>query len=137
MDNAQVFIKAGSSAATPMNTPNLLGRTIVGATPEEWMNNASANITKRNIGDSGGEETHILAVNEMPAHGHNLMSSQLFGNFGAGGITWWGVGPGGNNYGPYGNTTSAGSGAPHNNMQPFVAITYIIKKPLQGVILQI
>jgi microcystin-dependent protein len=129
MDNAQVFIKEGSGAARPMNTPNLLGRTIVGATPEEWMNNASANITKRDIGDSGGTETHILTVNEMPAHEHKTMSSLNFGNFGFGGVQWWGVGPGGANYGPYANTTSVGSAAPHNNMQPFVAITYIIKKP--------
>jgi len=132
MNNEQVFIMEGSGTATPMNTPNLLGRTIVGATPEEWMNNASANITKREIGDSGGTETHTLTVNEMPAHSHTPYASRMYGNFGPGGVAWWQIGEGGNPYGLQGNVTSTGGNAPHNNMQPFVAITYIIKRPLLG-----
>ena len=129
MDNQPVYIRQ-NNGNIQANTPNLLGHTIIGATPDEWSASAIANITKREMGSSGGTETHTLTINEMPAHQHEMLSSQ--NNVSGGGASIRTIGGGGTGYGPYGNTTSAGSGAPHNNMQPFVAIPYIIKRPLLG-----
>lgn len=45
------------------NTPNLSGRFVVGV-----GNNGTTNYTA--IGQVGGEDSHVLTINEMPAHNH-------------------------------------------------------------------
>jgi microcystin-dependent protein len=117
-----------SNEGNVIKTPDLRGRFVLGS-------GQGTNLINRNLGDSGGSETHKLTVNEMPKHTH--------------GISWSGVGStgglsGGNalNYvqgaymgdWPYSlpqtfpqNTNEMGQSLPHNNMPPFYVLTYIMK----------
>jgi microcystin-dependent protein len=89
-----------------------------------------------------GEETHIVTVAEMPAHGHPVTDPGHFHVYGPGGPGAGGQLPmsrgtmSGNNDEPSFNTTSKttgitisnnGGGAGHENMQPTVFIPYIVK----------
>ena len=125
MDSQQVHIMQ-NNAITPINTPNLLGKTVIGATPQEWMTKASTGITQREINISGGEETHILTIGEMPAHHHNMYRDGSY----TGGDNTGGLRDG--NFFGLGSSGNQGENIPHNNMQPFLTIPYIIKRPLVG-----
>lgn len=95
------------------NTPDLRGRTIVGAGQGD-------SLTERKLGDKGGEENHTLTINEMPSHTHDIKGSNDVQNDGRPTLT----GPG---TGWTERTESTGGGAAHNNMQPFFVLNYIIK----------
>ena len=99
-------------------------------------------LTNKNQGVKGGTEKHALTVPELPKHSHALNGStgrgnqpsptrkllgnqnrkkRIYSNAGDGSLTPMhatAIGP-------------AGSGTPHNNMQPFLAIRFCIA--LQGV----
>lgn len=75
------------------------------------------------MGETGGEETHGLTKDEMPAHSHQLP----FTLYASGGYassahnTQWSNGT------PHDYVSSVGGDIAHNNMQPFVTMNYIIK----------
>lgn len=85
--------------------------------------------TTYTAGDTGGEATHTLIVNEIPSHSHivsNYMSA----------VGWSGVSPSysylnNNNDGYVGSTDplskDTGGGQPHNNMPPYLAV-YVWKR---------
>lgn len=117
--------------STTFNVPDLKGRVIVGR---------DGSVTEFNaIGKTGGEKTHVLTTAEMPAHTH-LQNGHTHSFQGTGALTDGGAGTqynvnGGTTYGfktaPTQSTTptnqnTGGDGA-HNNLQPYMALRYIIK----------
>lgn len=81
-------------------------------------NTATHTGTARTLGQHGGEEGHATTINEMPAHTHTQNWSNASGSAAAGAVL-------GNNGGTV--TGSTGGSAAHNNMQPWLALNYIIK----------
>ena len=100
-------------------------------------------LTLRDLGETAGEQTVTLLQTEMPAHSHSAVaatgSSQTSPATNA-----WGKGAklgGANQYNPSNPQTNvqmhpfatsiSGGNLPHNNMPPFLGLTFIIA--LQGV----
>ena len=99
-----------------MTLPDLRGRSIVGA-------GLGSGLTDRALGSIGGTETHTLTTAEMPSHSHSL-GSAIPG--GSGGSTNYGYEYGGCGH-CYSSTNAAGGNAAHNNMPPWLALSWIIK----------
>jgi microcystin-dependent protein len=91
-------------------------------------------------GSTGGAETHALGMPEIPQHRHNLIGVSSIGNcpnpvnrLVASTLPSW------NAYSPTEDvvvmggaaTASTGSGLPHQNMQPYLVLNYVIA--LQGI----
>lgn len=107
------------NGSTTFNLPNLKGRVPVG------LDSGQAEFDT--LGETGGAKTHTLTIAEMPAHAHGFSggATLLAGN-GTSGTLWQNAIASGNNF--RGATlTNTGSGDPHNNLQPYVTINYIIK----------
>lgn len=96
-------------------TPDLRGRFVLGGGGDEYS-----------IGATGGEATHTLSVDELPAHNHysSTKAGRLFTL--------------GTSSGQYVVTSSqaaetnvtggdAGGGKAHNNMPPYYVLAYIMK----------
>lgn len=81
------------------------------------------------VGKTGGAKAHALVAAEGPAHTHQIGSRDAGGASANGGdpnkelVEDFGYsGPGA---GPASTTSSAGSGQPHNNLQPYVVVGLI------------
>jgi len=104
--------------STTFNLPNLKGRVPVG------VDAGQAEFDTR--GELGGAKTHTLTASEMPSHTHSYQDSTTSNGF----VT---NGTGSSETvqstrADAGRTTgSAGSGGAHNNLQPYIALPYIIK----------
>ena len=104
---------------TTFNLPNLKGKVITGIDSNDTDFDT--------LGETGGEKTHTLTVNEMPSHNHNITyiksaSTPLSSN----GLSGYSE----NNNGVGTNTNAiqnAGEDQAHNNLQPYIALNYIIK----------
>ncbi len=99
---------AGNGSST-FNLPDLRGRTPVGS-------GQGTSLTNRTLGGTGGAETHVLTVGEMPSHSHALSDSGaiLSSQAGASG------GPGA--FGNLASIANTGGGGAHNNMMPFAVV---------------
>ena len=95
-------------------TPDLKGRFILGS-------GQGTNLTNRNLNATGGEEKHLLTIEEMPSHNH---SSEGFVKWGGYNIAYSAGGGNINGSSQIGNT---GGSQPHNIMPPFYVLTYIMK----------
>jgi len=72
------------------------------------------------VEETGGHKTHTLSVSEMPAHSHTYTLENAAGT----GST--GSGNGASSFSTP-NTSTAGSGAAHNNVQPYIVV-YMFKR---------
>jgi microcystin-dependent protein len=119
------------NGTTTFNVPNLKGRVPVGVD--------GAQTEFDSLGETGGAKTHTLTTPEMPSHTHtqnphtHLMQGTGALTDGSSGTSF--VVPSGSFYGfrtDQPNDTTAvnnatGGGGAHNNLQPYLAINYIIK----------
>ena len=103
------------------------GRALVGA--GAW--NDSYGSVLYNLGDVGGERFHQLSITELPTHNFSFaIQIPLYGNNDSQGVYPVGGDFWGTNFGSYnanGITNTVGGNQPHNNMQPYMAIYYIMK----------
>ncbi len=97
-------------------------------------------LSLRDLGETGGEQTVTLLQTEMPAHSHTAQAFNGAGGAGPGGNAWAKANQRGiSEYTPAANTVQmnpfgtsiAGGNLPHNNMPPYLGLTFIIA--LQGV----
>lgn len=123
----------GGSGST-FNVPDLRGRTPMGmddfggslssSGPANRVTNVQADV----LGGSLGTETHTLTSAEMPSHTHSY-TDRYFAS-GSGGALTGVTSPSTttNTFATFAGTTdSTGTGSAHNNMQPSIAMLYIIK----------
>jgi microcystin-dependent protein len=115
----------GGEAAGYFRVPDLRGRAPIGA-------GAGTGLTARTLGVTVGAETHVLAEAELPLHVHDFFGVTVPGTHGIlsnGGAQ---LGIDFDTFGhtsdviPLTETTSIGADDPHNNMQPSLAIHFII-----------
>lgn len=99
------------------------GRMIVGA-------GEGSALTRRTLGESGGEERHVLAPSELPSHSHLM-------GIGASDSTTMTTGGQRRlvslyddvfNKAPAATSSSIGGGQPHENMPPFHVLVYCEKQ---------
>lgn len=122
----ELFAAIGTNFGTdgPGNfyIPDLRGKVAVGQNASETEFNT--------LGKTGGEKTHTLTIEEMPAHNHNINWQYTGGSGTATAIFTYS----GNTIG----TTSTGGDQPHNNLQPYQVTNYIIKAfQSSGVVAQV
>ena len=79
------------------------------------------------IGDMEGSETHVLTTAQLPSHSHATFANQQTNTPATGGGTRLVSLQSAAGDAPNGGTGSAGSGAAHPNMQPSLAVNYLIK----------
>jgi hypothetical protein len=77
-------------------------------------------LTPRKLMDMEGEENHVLSVRGMPSHSHPFSAVQP-----GGGCAFSGCNA--NAQAQQRNTDAVGGDHPHNNLPPFVALTYCEK----------
>lgn len=116
----------GSVDGTHFNIPDLRSRTAVMAGP-------GSGLTNHALGSTFGEETHTLTLSESPAHSHTTTphthlqvgtTLTVPAQVGAGVAS---APPGFGNTGSAAPVTdSQGGGGAHNNIQPSLAINYLI-----------
>lgn len=102
---------------TTFNLPNLKGKTVVG------LNETDSDFGV--LGKIGGEKTHKLTTQEMPKHTH--ANKYTFNDTSGSGWTYRV-----RNGTAEGTTDGTGNGftggdQPHNNLQPYIVLNYIIK----------
>lgn len=128
-----VYMPHGAADATHFNLPDLRDRVAMG------LDAAGAH----RLGWTGGEETHLLGVGEMPAHAHGVTDPHHNHGLGGAGSSYIGTGTvgalaggGAANINTFGATDSnptgisiqnTGGGAAHNVLQPFAPVAKWIR----------
>lgn len=123
----------GGDGKTTFALPNLMGRAPLHA-------GAGPGLTPRTLGEMDGEASVTLLTTQMPAHTHAVSCASAANQDAPTNAVWAGTGRGGGNV--YATSadgamlspqtvTPVGESMPHNNMQPYLGMNYIIA--LQGV----
>jgi microcystin-dependent protein len=118
----------GGNGQTTFALPNLQGRTPLHVGPGFIL------------GQVAGEQAHTLTIGEIPSHSHSAQGAPSAGAADAAGNVWGGLASG--TVLPYSNAApnvslvasaiaNSGGSQPHDNMQPYLVINFIIA--LQGV----
>lgn len=113
---------AGDGVNT-FNLPDTRGRALIGQ-------GQGASLTLRNIGANGGEETHLLVIDETPTHGHTITDLQARTTAGTNADCLNSPKPGQETTPgtfPDLETTEVGGDQPHNNMPPFLTTAFFVK----------
>jgi microcystin-dependent protein len=109
--------------------PDLRGRFVLGA-------GQGPDLTNRLMGQSGGEETHILANQEIPIHDHQVTipvyepqtkSEKIYSFTNTSRKYCYGIKKGETKEKT--TTTPAGGGSAHNNMPPYYTLAFIMRLP--------
>ncbi len=85
---------------------------------------AAPPFTTRELGETGGEEAHLLTLAEIPRHRHSI-DGKKGGSHSDGGDAAFGAYSSAPNRNR--NTNFTGNDQPHNNMPPFLALNVMIK----------
>jgi len=122
----------GGNGQTTFALPDLRGRVAVGT-------GTGPGLPAIDLGEVAGEPTHTLISTEMPQHNHLINASATTGNIAnpTGNTLAVGQGPNSTTLSLYVNTAPAvalnpgscglaGGSQPHNNMQPYLGMNYII-----------
>jgi len=111
-------VQFGGDGIRFFNLPDFRGRVPVGMAPTYPQ------------GMRGGEEAHALTVAELPAHTHAVLASSVAASQPVIANNYWASTMG---YSDSADSTmagaaiaTAGAGAPHNNMQPYLALSFCI-----------
>lgn len=107
------------NGSTTFNIPNTNGRGIVGRDPGDGQFDV--------LGETGGAKTHTLSVSELPSHTHPQVVTAAIGG-GSGVRTDYDSDFATASAFDQGVTTgTAGSGAAHNNLSPYIVMNKIIR----------
>jgi microcystin-dependent protein len=114
------------AAIVGATVPDLRGRAPIGV-------GTGTGLTARALGDTTGAETHALTQSQMPRHNHGINPAAIVGTGTSGTGAY---SPTGNDNqqsvttfftGGDGTDEAAENALPHNNMQPSLAVNFIIK----------
>lgn len=102
-------------------TPDLRSRFVIGS-------GQGIGLTNRPIGSYGGEESHVLSLNEIPSHTHTMPGDDMLESWATrlSNISYDADSRYSGNGGIFATSSSGGSQA-HNNMPPYYALAYIMK----------
>lgn len=121
-DYAELFSAIGTiwgtgDGSTTFNLPDLQGRVTVGKNEDDTDFDE--------VGKTGGEKEHTLTISEMPSHNHDFNKTNVATMAGSG-ANEMSQTEGGRTYELMGIKNTGGS-QPHNNLQPYAIMNYIIK----------
>jgi microcystin-dependent protein len=122
----------GGDGRSTFGLPNLQGRA-------PMHPGQGPGLSLRDLGETGGSESVSLLQSEMPSHSHALRASSGDGTDQTPQGSYFATGVGIGQYAAANNLVAlspnalltAGSGLPHNNMQPYLTVNFCIA--LQGV----
>jgi len=125
----------GGNGQTTYGLPDLRGRAVMGPGDGPGLSN-------HELGEKSGSESVTLTAQNIPAHTHRLFASNSVGNtnspagaalaIGAKATPLYAPASGASTTPMQAQTLAAtGSGQAHNNMQPYIAMNFVIS--LQGV----
>jgi microcystin-dependent protein len=111
---------------TTFNLPDLRGRVPVGM---DNMGGSAAGVvpSASNLGNQAGEEKHQLTIEELPSHQFTYSSFPLACFVQNSSLNALNCGRGVTDSNQITQTNLVGSDLPHNNMQPYLVLNYIIK----------
>jgi microcystin-dependent protein len=119
--------KFGGDGQNTFALPDLRGRVALGS-------GRGVGLSTRALAESGGDRDVMLTQCEMPMHSHAARCAVGAGKTSPDGATWSGSGRRENSYAASTDNTLmsprcvefVGGNAAHNNMQPYLGISYII-----------
>ena len=110
-------IYGNGDGITTFTLPDMRGKVSVAA-------GTGVGLTNRVLGTVGGEENHLLTINEIPSHTHTYDKQNGVQNIDAPNAT--GITAADEIISSV-NSGATGGGAAHNVMQPYVVLNHIIK----------